>query len=86
MSTLLAAIRAREAAVSGARVTVVGTLVDDPVRYTAVELRVSADCPDTALLERLVEIADRGCIMTNTLRATLALSVRVLAPEAPPTT
>jgi hypothetical protein len=26
---------------------------------------------------RLVDIADRGCIMTNTLRATVSLIVRV---------
>jgi len=77
MSNLLAAIKARDAAVAHARVDVVGTLVDAPTRYQAVELRVAADCEDRDLLEKLVEIADRGCIMTNTLRGTVDLTVRV---------
>lgn len=77
MSNLLAAIKTRGAAVSGARVDVVGTLADAPTRYQAVELRVAADCEDKDLLEKLVEIADRGCIMTNTLRGTIDLTVRV---------
>ena len=79
MSNLLAAIRSREADVSGASVEVVGTLVDSPARYQAVELRVAALCEDRELLQKLVEIADRGCVMANTLRATLDLTVRVAA-------
>src|SRR3954451_10740906 len=61
MSNLLAAINSRGAAVSGVRVEVVGTLTEGPVRYQALELRVAADGDDRALIEKLVEIADRGC-------------------------
>jgi hypothetical protein len=43
-------------------------------------LRVSAERGDRELLERLVEIADRGCIMMNTLRG--KLEVRVLIGAA----
>jgi putative redox protein len=75
MSNFLAAIKARDAAVTGAQVEVVGTLTDGAPRYEAVELRVSADCRDRNLLEKLVEIADRGCIMTNTLRGSTQLKV-----------
>jgi putative redox protein len=80
MSTLLAAIKAREAGVSNVRVDVVGSLADSPARFTAIELRVAADSSDPELLERLVGIADRSCIMMNTLRATL--DVRVLIATA----
>lgn len=80
MSTLLAAIRAREAEISDVRVEVVGFLTDSPARFGGVELRVAADSVDRGLLERLVEIADRGCIMMNTLRG--ALEVRVLIGAA----
>jgi putative redox protein len=75
MSNLLAAIRARDAAVSRVRVHVVGSLVEGPPRYQTVNLRVSADFSDRDLFEKLVEIADRGCIMTNTLRGTTRLIV-----------
>jgi hypothetical protein len=43
-------------------------------------LRVAAESGDRELLERLVEIADRGCIMMNTLRG--KLDVRVLIGAA----
>jgi len=77
LSNLLAAIRAREAAVSDVRVEVVGALADSPARFSALELRVTANCGDRELLERLVEIADRGCIMMNTLRGTVEVKLLV---------
>jgi putative redox protein len=75
MSNLLAAIKTREADVSDVRVEVVGSLADSPARFVGVELRVAAQRRDQAQLERLVEIADRGCIMMNTLRGTLDVRV-----------
>jgi putative redox protein len=80
MSNLLAAIKARDAKVSGARTEVIGTIADSPARFSAVELLVTADSPDRELLEKLVEIADRGCVMMNTLRGMIDLRVRVGAP------
>src|ERR1700685_4297628 len=71
MSNLLAAIRAREADIGDVRVEVVAALADSPARFAAVELRVAAERSDKELLERLVEIADRGCIMMNKLRGKL---------------
>lgn len=77
MSNLLAAVRARDAALSEARVEVVGTLAEAPARFEAIHLRVSAKCDDQDLFRKLVDIADRGCIMTNTLRATTSLTVDI---------
>ncbi len=79
MSNLLAAIRAREASVSDAQVEVIGALADAPARFTSVELHVSANYQDAELFEKLVGIADRGCIMMNTLRGKLEVSVRIAA-------
>jgi putative redox protein len=76
-SNLLAAIRARGATVAGVRVKMVGILADAPVRYDAVQVHVAADCEDRALLKKLVDIADRGCLMMNTLRGRLELTVHV---------
>lgn len=80
MSNLLAAILARRAEISDVHVDVVGILADSPTRFTSLELRVTAEAGDPELLDRLIEIADRGCIMMNTLRTTLDL--RVLAGAA----
>ena len=80
MSNLLAAIKARKADIGDVRVEVVGALADSPARFAGVELRVAARTADGDLLEKLVEIADRGCIMMNTLRG--KLEVRVLIGAA----
>jgi putative redox protein len=77
MSNLLAAIRAREADISDVLVEVSASLADAPARFAAVELRVAAESRDRELLERLVEIADRGCIMMNTLRGKLDVKVLI---------
>jgi hypothetical protein len=62
------------------RVEVVGSLADSPARFAGLELRVSGETGDPELLERLVGIADRSCIMMNTIRG--ALDVRVLIAAA----
>jgi putative redox protein len=80
MSNLLAAIRAREAAISDVRTEVIGTIAESPARFSAIELHVTAESFDRELLERVVEIADRACIMMNTLRGKLDLRVRIGVP------
>ena len=80
-SNLLAAIRARQAAVSGVSTTVTATLAENPSRFAAIDLAVSAECSDAALLHKLVAIAERGCIAANTLRDGVTLTVRVAQTE-----
>jgi putative redox protein len=77
MSNLLAAIRTRGSGVANVRAALIGTLAESPGRFAAIELAISADSPDRELLEKLVEIAERGCIVTNTLRAAVELKIRV---------
>ena len=76
-SHLLAAIRAREAAVSDVAVHVTGTLDGTPERFTTIAIRVSATCDDPDLLQKLVTIADRGCQVMNTLRDTVQISLEI---------
>jgi putative redox protein len=80
MSNLVAAIKAREAGVSGLRIEVIGTLAEAPARFEAVELYVSAESAERETLDRLVEIADRGCIMMNTLRGKIDVRIRMRVP------
>ena len=77
MSNLLAAIRAREANVANVRAEISGTLAEAPSRFSAIAVTVSAECPDRELLEKLVSIAERGCIVTNTLREAVELRIEV---------
>jgi putative redox protein len=76
MSNLLAAITARKADICGVWMRVTGTLAEAPPRFAAVEVLVSAHGPADQL-ERLLEVADKGCIMMNTLRGTLEVRIRI---------
>jgi putative redox protein len=79
MSNLLAAIRARGEQITDAHLEVIGTIAESPARFSALELYVNADGANPELLEKLVEIADRGCIMMNTLRGKLDVRIRIRA-------
>ena len=80
MSNLLAAIKARDAQITGVHTEVTGILADTPARFTTLELSVSAESPDRQELEKLIEIAARSCIILNTLEAKVELRVRATEP------
>ena len=75
ISNLLAAAKAREVEISDARAQIAAELSDSPIRYTAIHMRVTARCQPAQELEKLVTIAERGCIAANTLRHALELTV-----------
>ena len=60
--------------------------MDHPSRFTSAQLLVSADCEDAELFARLVQIAENGCIMVNTLKGKFDLAVRIVSPSAQPAT
>lgn len=68
MSTLLAAIRTREAPVSNVRIVVEGSLAQAPDRFSGLTVRVRADHGDPELMRKLLSIAEKGCLVTNTLK------------------
>jgi putative redox protein len=74
MSTLLAAIRAREANFSNVRIEVTGTVEESPDRYTAIAMTVHADYDDANLARKLITIAENGCLVTSTLKQGLAVT------------
>jgi putative redox protein len=77
VSTLLAAVRTREADVSDVRVSVTGTIGGVPERFESMALRVSAKYSDRDLMRKLVTMAERGCLVTNTLKDAVLISVEV---------
>jgi putative redox protein len=84
MSNLLAAIRARKAEVSEVRTEVTGTIAEAPTRFSAIDVHVTANGP-IEQIERLVEVADKGCIMMNTLRGKLPVAIHAASLlTAPP--
>lgn len=75
MSNLLAAAKAREIGIDNARLDIAGELADAPARYTAIHMKVSAECDVPGELNKLSTIADRGCIVANTLRNAVDLTI-----------
>lgn len=78
-STLFAAVAGRGAEVRDVDVRVVGALVDGPSRFASIAMTVTATTSDPAALEHLVAIAERGCIVSNTLRHAVTLQVESVA-------
>jgi putative redox protein len=79
-SHLLAAIRAREAAVSNVKVAVSGTLDGTPERFSGFTLDVTLD-GDPELARKLITIASRACQVMNTMR--LAAPVEITYQGVP---
>lgn len=76
MSNLLAAAIARDIRIENAHADIAGELADDaPARYVAISMKVTADCDQPDQLEKLVTIAERGCIAANTLGKAVKLTV-----------
>ena len=80
MSNLLAAIRARDARISGVQTEVIAVVDGTPSRFISMELEVSATGEDLDQLDKLIQIAERGCIMVNTLAGNVAITVRSHIP------
>ncbi len=82
LSNLLAAIRARSAQVADVRIHITGTLESAPPRFGAITMTVNAKYSDRDLMEKLVTISERGCIVANTLKQAVALSIEISEPGA----
>ena len=77
MSNLLAAIKAREADVKNVRIEIIGSVAAEPARYTAVNLSISAEYSDKDLMTKLVTIAERGCLVANSIKSAIDLSFTI---------
>ena len=77
MSNLLAAIKARKTDITGVETVVSGILVDSPPQIDAINIAVSAQYSDFSVLKKLITIAERNCIVSNTLRRGLQITINI---------
>ena len=79
MSNLLAAASARGLDLGEIELEITGTLDGSPPVFREVTMTVAGPRGDMGL-EKLVTIAERGCIVANTLRNGVSLSLSVVSP------
>jgi len=77
MSNLLAAVDARQAAVSDAQIAITAQLDGTPPHFTEIALSVSAQYEDRDEMEKLLLIAERGCIVANTIKGSVRLTIGI---------
>lgn len=74
MSNLVAAAAAREVELGEIELAITGTVGGSPAVFQRIDMTVTGGA-DTDSLEKLVEIAERGCITANTLKQGLPVAV-----------
>lgn len=74
MSNLVAAAQARDVELGDIDVSITGTLAGTPPAYERIAMTVTG-AASVDSLPKLVTMAERGCIVANTLKAGLVLSV-----------
>ncbi len=77
MSNLIAAFQGRELAHEGLAVTVRGTLDGTPPRFQKMAMAVQGKGIDRDQMEKMVLIAERGCIVANTLKQFMDVEISI---------
>ena len=77
MSNLLETIRTREANIKNIALSIDGNLEGSPPSFTAIKMNLSAEHNDKEQLEKLVTISERSCIVANTLKESVDLSLEI---------
>jgi putative redox protein len=78
MSNLIAAFQGRGLDPSGLSMTVRGTLDGTPPRFQKMAVQVDGADVDGNQMEKLVLIAERGCIVANTLKQGLEVEIAIV--------
>ena len=76
-SNLLAAIRARDLDINDISIEVSGDLAEAPARFASIDMVVKSAYEDRAEFEKLVRMSERACIVANTLKSAVDLTVSV---------
>ncbi|MCY3832390.1 MAG: OsmC family protein [Chloroflexi bacterium] len=76
-SNLLAAIRARDLPIHDIAIEVSGHLAEAPARFSSIDMVVTSAYDDREEFERLVLMSERACIVANTLKNAVDLTVSV---------
>lgn len=76
-SNLLAAVRARDLDIDDIAIVVSGELAEAPARFASIDMVVTSAFADREEFEKLVLMCERACIVANTLKGSVDLTVSV---------
>ena len=77
MSNLIAALQARGIQSNGLSVTVDGALDGTPPRFQKMTMAVKGDGIDPDQMEKMVLVAERACIVANTLKQFMEVEISI---------
>jgi putative redox protein len=77
MSNLIAAFHGRDLQPEGLAVTVRGTLDGTPPRFQKMAMEVQGKGIDRDQMEKMILIAERGCIVANTLKQFMPVEISI---------
>lgn len=77
MSNLIAAFQGRKIDATDLSVTVAGTLDGSPPRYQKMAMTVTGTGIDRGQMKKMVLIAERGCIVANTLKQFMDVDITI---------
>jgi putative redox protein len=81
MTTLIGAARARDIELRKLEFEVSGEHADAPSRYVSIDVDVIIEADvDEMTLDRLLTIAERSCMVSNTIRGATPIRVRRVVP------
>lgn len=75
MSNLLAAAQARDMALEGVGLEISGTLESAPARFSAISVKVTVPGQESEEIRKIITIAERACIVANTLKNSVDLTI-----------
>ena len=77
ISNLLAAIQTRESQIADVKASIAGTLEGTPPRFTEISMRISGSFTEKEAFEKLILIAERGCIVANSIKDAIKLDIAI---------
>ena len=83
-STLFAAAQSRDIEIKGLKIDMAATISDDlPKRFSALDMDVSYEsCSDESMFEKLIDIAEKGCLSMNTAKNSMAIQVKTAQKQS----
>lgn len=77
MSNLLAAIKARNINITDVNIDITSKVAGSPLKFTEIDFQISALYENKAEFEKLVVIAERSCIVANSIKDFIPITITI---------